>query len=81
MTNSEWLDEYLLSKPGAIKEYKAEWEWWRYMVGGKMFAATMHPSEKYEPEYADKDLLVLNVNRFWQSCYVKSTRTSSLGSI
>ena len=56
---SEWLDEYLLSKPGAIKEYKAEWEWWRYMVGGKMFAATMHPSEKYEPEYADKDLLVL----------------------
>ena len=29
------------------------------MVGGKMFAATMHPSEKYEPEYADKDLLVL----------------------
>ena len=59
MTNSEWLDEYLLSKPGAIKEYKAEWEWWRYMVGGKMFAATMHPSEKYEPEYADKDLLVL----------------------
>ena len=55
----EWLDKYLLSKPGAEKDYKAEWEWWRYLVGGKMFAAVLHPSEKYDPMYAEKDLLTL----------------------
>lgn len=55
----EWLDEYLLAKPGAEKDYKVEWEWWRYLVGGKMFAAVLHPSEKYDPVYAGKDLLTL----------------------
>lgn len=55
----DWLDEYLLSKPGAIKDYKIEWEWHRYLVGGKMFAATMHPSCKYDISYADKDLINL----------------------
>lgn len=59
MNNYEWLDEYLLSKPGAVKDFKVEWQWWRYLVGGKMFAATMHPSEKYAPEYAEKDLVSL----------------------
>ena len=33
----EWLDEYLLSKKAAEKDYKVEWEAVRYMVGGKMF--------------------------------------------
>ena len=36
--NYPWLDEYCLSKKGATKEYKEEWEATRYMVGGKMFA-------------------------------------------
>ena len=55
----DWLDEYLLSKPGTEKNYKAEWEWWRYLVGGKMFAAVLHPSKNYNPMYAEKDLLTL----------------------
>ena len=54
-----WLDEYLLSKPGVAKDYKAEWDWHRYMVGGKLFAALMHPSDKYDPAYAEKDLMNL----------------------
>ncbi len=54
-----WLDEYLLAKPGAIKDYKPEWDWLRYMVGGRMFAAIMHPSSKYDPTYAEKDLINL----------------------
>lgn len=52
----EWLDEALLQKPGAIKDYKVEWTWFRYMVGGKLFAALLtdragHPvvSLKLEP--------------------------------
>lgn len=59
MNNYPWIGEYLLSKPGATKDYKIEWQWERYMVGGKMFAAIMHPSEKYDPAYAGKDLINL----------------------
>lgn len=34
-----WLDEFLRSKQGTVKDYKEEWEWDRYLVGNKMFAA------------------------------------------
>ncbi len=34
-----WLDEYLLAKPGVTKNLQAEWNWIRYQIGGKMFAA------------------------------------------
>ena len=30
MNRDDWLDEYLLAKPGAVKDYKPEWGWWRY---------------------------------------------------
>ncbi|RCX18822.1 putative DNA-binding protein (MmcQ/YjbR family) [Anaerobacterium chartisolvens] len=32
-----WVDEYCLSKKGAVKEYKLEWNATRYMIKGKMF--------------------------------------------
>ncbi|MDL2273139.1 MmcQ/YjbR family DNA-binding protein [Oscillospiraceae bacterium OttesenSCG-928-G22] len=35
--NYEWVGDYCLSKPGAVKDNKEEWEAYRYMVGGKMF--------------------------------------------
>lgn len=59
MINYPWLDEYLLANPGATKDFKEEWGWHRYLVGGKMFAALMHPSDKYDPAYAGKDLINL----------------------
>lgn len=34
----EWFESDALSKPGATKDYKEEWRWHRYLVGGKMFA-------------------------------------------
>ena len=37
----EWMDEYLLQKPGVTKDLKKEWNWVRYMIGGKMFAAIL----------------------------------------
>lgn len=33
-----WLDEYLMSKSGVIKNTE-NWNWIRYMIGGKMFLA------------------------------------------
>lgn len=43
----DWLDEYLLSLPGAEKDYKPEWAWFRYMVRGRLFAAVCTPETKY----------------------------------
>lgn len=36
-----WIDEYCMAKPGVTKDLKQEWNWVRYMVGGKMFAAIL----------------------------------------
>ena len=35
----EWMDEYLLEKKAVTKDFKEEWNWVRYLIGGKMFAA------------------------------------------
>ena len=32
MTDTQWLDGYLLSKAGAEHDFKVEWGWDRYMV-------------------------------------------------
>ncbi len=42
----EWLEEYCCAKAGVVKDYKVEWEVFRYMVGGKMFVMQGHNKEK-----------------------------------
>ena len=42
----EWMDEYFLSKKGAAKDFKAEWNASRYLIGGKMFG--MLGGDKYD---------------------------------
>lgn len=34
-----WLDEYLMGKRSVTRDLQPEWNWIRYHVGGKMFAA------------------------------------------
>lgn len=34
-----WIDEFLLNKVGVTKDFQADWNWIRYQIGGKMFAA------------------------------------------
>lgn len=34
-----WIDSFLLSKKGVTKDLQREWNWIRYKVGDKMFAA------------------------------------------
>lgn len=34
-----WLDSYLLGKRAVTKDLQPEWNWVRYQIGGKMFAA------------------------------------------
>jgi predicted DNA-binding protein (MmcQ/YjbR family) len=49
MNKYPWLDSYLRAKAGAQYDYKVEWTWHRYLVGGKMFAAICQPEPKYQP--------------------------------
>ncbi|MBS6196112.1 MAG: MmcQ/YjbR family DNA-binding protein [Clostridiales bacterium] len=34
-----WIDEFLLNKKGVAKDLQPDWNWIRYQIGGKMFAA------------------------------------------
>ena len=36
-----WIDEYLMAKRGVTKDLQPEWNWIRYHIGGKMFAAVL----------------------------------------
>ena len=54
----EWLDESLLSLPGAEKDYKPEWGWFRYMLRGKLFAAVCSPGPEHKT-YGGHDLINL----------------------
>ena len=60
-----WIDEYLRAKPGCTKDWKAEWEWWRYQVGDKLFAATMVVGPERAPEYAGRSLISLKCDPVW----------------
>lgn len=35
----DWIDGYLLQKPGVTRDLQKDWNWIRYQVGGRMFAA------------------------------------------
>ena len=45
-----WISEYLLAKKGVHKDYKAEWNWDRYLIADKMFAAVCY-GEDQQPVY------------------------------
>ena len=34
-----WIGEYLMGKPGVTRDLQPDWNWIRYMIGGRMFAA------------------------------------------
>ena len=46
-----WIDEYLLEKPAVTKDLQAEWNWIRYQIGGKMFAAVCLDDDTNKPVY------------------------------
>lgn len=50
-----WIDEYLLAKPGVTKDLQPDWNWIRYHVGGKMFAAILL-SDDNQPYYINLKL-------------------------
>lgn len=58
MNKYPWLEQYLLDKPGARRDYKLEWGWDRWLVGDKMFAALCTPDPKYTA-HAGRTMIIL----------------------
>ena len=50
-----WIDEYLMSKRAVTKDLQADWNWIRYHIGGKMFAAVLLDDED-KPYYINLKL-------------------------
>lgn len=56
-----WIDEYLLRKKGVTTDLKQEWNWYRYLIGGKLFCSLCLDEEqkpvlitlKLKPEHGD----------------------------
>lgn len=46
----DWIDEFLLDKTGVTKDLQKDWNWIRYLIGGKMFAAVCLNGQN-EPYY------------------------------
>ena len=55
----EWLEEYLTGLPGVEKDYKLEWQWDRYMIRGKLFAAVCSPEGMKNEAYNGHTLINL----------------------
>ena len=47
----DWVDRYLLAKPSVTKDLQAEWNWIRYQISGKMFAAICLDGNTGKPVY------------------------------
>lgn len=58
MNRYDWLDQYLMAKPGAEQDFKVEWQWQRYLVRDKMYAAICTPDLKYA-EHAGRTMVLL----------------------
>ena len=63
----QWIDEYLLSKPSVTKDLQADWNWIRYQIGGKMFAAICLDQENH-PYYITLKLDPAEGD-FWRTQY------------
>lgn len=52
----DWIDEYLMKKRSVTKDLQVSWNWIRYMIGGKMFAAVCL-DDKDKPVYITLKLM------------------------
>ena len=47
----EWVEEYLMKKAGVTKDFQEQWNWIRFHVGEKLFAAICRDDETDKPVY------------------------------
>lgn len=74
MNRYSWLEGYLLSMPGAVTDYKLEWQWQRYLVGGRMFAAICTPGPEYAA-HAGRTMVILKCDPIFTAISGIGTRS------
>ena len=47
----EWIEEYLMKKAGVTKDFQEQWNWIRFYIGWKLFAAICRDDETNNPIY------------------------------
>ena len=62
-----WIDAFLMEKPGVMKDLQEDWNWIRYQIGGKMFAAVCLDDDD-RPYYITLKLEPLEGD-FWRKQY------------
>lgn len=62
-----WMDDYLLAKPGVEKDIQPDWNWVRYKIGGRMFAAVCLDGQG-KPYYVTLKLKPTE-GEFWRGQY------------
>lgn len=81
-----WIDSYLMQKKAVTKDFKEEWQWTRYLLGDKMFAAICKNKEgqddlitlKLEP--SDGDFLRQQYKDIIPGYYMNKTHWNSVKS-
>lgn len=78
-----WLDDYLLSKKGAHKDFKVEWQWHRYLIKDKMFGAictdkASRPIVTLKCAPVDGDLLRSQYNEIIPGYYMNKEHWNSV---
>ena len=63
----DWTDGFLLSLKGVTRDLQPEWNWLRYHIGGKMFAAICM-DDSGDPVYITLKLEPLE-GEFWRGQY------------
>lgn len=63
----DWIDGFLMKQPGVTKDLQEEWNWIRYQIGGKMFAAICRDDDD-RPVYITLKLDPLE-GEFWRGQY------------
>ena len=84
MVKYDWIDEYLLSKVGVTKDIQLEWNWIRYHIGGKMFAAICLDNSN-KPHYItlksdplESEFLRKEYDDIIPGCYMNKTHWNSI---
>ncbi len=62
-----WIEEYLMKKTGVTKDLQKDWNWIRFQIGGKMFAAICL-DDNDKPYYITLKLEPLEGD-FWRKQY------------
>ncbi len=58
MNKYPWIEDYLRAKPGAQEDFKVEWQWQRFLVRGKMYAAICTPGPEHSA-YGGRSMVIL----------------------